>query len=267
VPNVKEQDKRYEVQSVARAAVLLDLVGNAGAGGLGVTEIAGHLRVAKSTALSLARTLSAAGLLRAVEPGPRYVLGLNLLRLGDLVGQQTSIAELGLPTLRDLSSVTGLTARLAMNEDGYPVFLERIDGEGSIRFHAPLGQREEPHATAAGKAILAEMSEDAIRSLIAETGMAVHTSHTLTDINLLLEELSRVRVEGYATDDEEEAEGVFCVGAAFFDHHGECAGALSITGLKVDVPHREVQRLGEIVKNHSDRITHLLGGVRQRSRT
>jgi len=161
---------------VARAASLLDLVGAAGAGGLGVTEIAGHLKVAKSTALSLARTLSAAGLLRAVDPGPRYVLGLNLLRLGDLVGQQTSIAELGLPTLRELSSVTGLTARLAMNENGYPVFLERIDGEGSIRFHAPLGQREEPHATAAGKAILAEMNEQQVRDLIAETGMAVHTS-------------------------------------------------------------------------------------------
>jgi len=78
------------VQSVARAASLLDLVGIAGNGGMGVTEIAGHLKVAKSTALSLARTLSAAGLLRAVHPGPRYVLGLNLLRLGDLVGQQTS---------------------------------------------------------------------------------------------------------------------------------------------------------------------------------
>jgi IclR family acetate operon transcriptional repressor len=267
VPNVNDQDKRYEVQSVARAAVLLDLVGNAGAGGLGVTEIAGHLKVAKSTALSLARTLSAAGLLRAVEPGPRYVLGLNLLRLGDLVGQQTSIAELGLPTLRDLSSVTGLTARLAMNENGYPVFLERIDGEGSIRFHAPLGQREEPHATAAGKAILAEMSESEVRSLIGESGMAVHTSHTLTDVDLLIEDLSRVRAEGYATDDEEEAEGVFCVGAAFFDHHGKCAGALSITGLKVDVPHREVQRLGTIVKDHADRVTLLLGGVRPRSRS
>ncbi len=113
---------------MARAASLLDLVGGAGGGGLGVTEIAGHLKVAKSTALSLARTLSAAGLLRSIDPGPRYVLGLNLLRLGDLVGQQTSIAELGLPILRDLSSVTSLTARLAMNENGYPVFLERIYG-------------------------------------------------------------------------------------------------------------------------------------------
>jgi IclR family acetate operon transcriptional repressor len=265
VPNTTQQDKRYEVQSVARAASLLDLVANAGAGGLGVTEIAGHLKVAKSTALSLARTLSASGLLRAVDPGPRYVLGLNLLRLGDLVGQQTSIAELGLPTLRELSSITGLTARLAMNENGYPVFLERIDGEGSIRFHAPLGQREEPHATAAGKALLAEMSEESVRALIDEAGMAIHTSKTLTDVDGLLEDLTRVRAEGYATDDEEEAEGVFCVGAAFFDHQGKCAGALSITGLKVDVPLREVARLGTIVREHADRITLLLGGVRSRS--
>lgn len=263
MPNRDPNANRYQVQSVARAAVLLDLVADAGAHGLGVTDIAQRLHVAKSTALSLARTLAAAGLLRVLEPGARYGLGLNLLRLGDLVGQQTSIGELGLPTLRDLSSATGMTARLAMNENGYPVFLERIDGEGSIRFHAPLGQREEPHSTAAGKAILAQMSESEVRDLIDEAGMAVHTSKTLTTVDDLLEDLERARREGYATDDEEEAEGVFCAGAAFFDHQGRCAGALSVTGLKVDVPLREVQRLGLVVKQHADRITALLGGPRR----
>ncbi len=93
---------RYDVQSVSRAAQLLNLVANEGSAGLGVTEIARHLNVAKSTALYLARTLHAAGLLRAVEPGHRYVLGVSLLRWGDLVGQHTTIAALALPTLRDL---------------------------------------------------------------------------------------------------------------------------------------------------------------------
>lgn len=265
MPNKTDSDRRYEVQSVARAAVLLDLVADAGTAGLGVTEIAGRLNVAKSTALSLARTLSHAGLLRPIEPGPRYVLGLNLLRLGDLVGQQTSIAELGLPLLRELSTATGMTARLAMNEDGFPVFLERIDGVGSIRFHAPLGQREEPHATAAGKALLAEMSEGEVRAVIERAGMPIHTSKTLTDVTQLLEDLARVRAMGFATDDEEEAEGVFCVGAAFFDHQGRCVGALSITGLKVEVPLREVQRLGDVVREHADRLTAVLGGSRRRN--
>lgn len=94
--------------------------------------------------------------------------------------------------------------------------------------------------------------------------MAVYTSKTLSTVEALLDDLERVRREGFATDDEEEAEGVFCVGAAFVDHQGRCAGALSITGLKVDVSLREVQRLGDIVCQHADRVTALLGGVRPR---
>jgi IclR family acetate operon transcriptional repressor len=267
MPNASKtfDENRYQVQSVARAANLLNEIANHGSAGLSVTQIAERLGVAKSTALALARTLSAAGLLRGVDPGPRYVLGLNLLRLGDLVGQQTSIAELGLPTLRDLSTVTGMTARLAMNEAGYPVFLERIDGEGSIRFHAPLGQREEPHATAAGKAILAHLLDTDVRQLIAEAGMARYTPKTVTDVETLMRELERVRSEGYALDDEEEAEGVFCVGSAFFDHQGQCSGALSVTGLKVDVPLREVRQLGVTVREHADRLSSMLGGVRPRA--
>ena len=94
--------------------------------------------------------------------------------------------------------------------------------------------------------------------------MARYTPKTLTDVETLLSELDRVRGEGYALDDEEEAEGVFCVGSAFFDHQGACAGALSVTGLKVDVPLREVRQLGVTVKDHADRMTALLGGVRPR---
>ena len=264
MPNILNHsaDSRYHVQSVARAATLLNEIANHGAGGLNVTEISEHLGVAKSTALSLARTLATAGLLRSVDPGPRYVLGLNLLRLGDLVGQQTSIAELGLPTLRELSSLTGMTARLATNEVGYPVFLERIDGEGSIRFHAPLGQREEPHATAAGKAILAYLDNDEVSALLNESGMRRYTAKTLTDVASLMVELERVRSEGYALDDEEEAEGIFCIGAAFFDHQNSCAGALSITGLKVDVSLRRVSELGITVRQHADRLSAIMGGTR-----
>jgi len=263
VPNRNVTDDRYRVQSVARAASLLELIADAGATGLGVTEMAQQLGVAKSTALSLARTLSAAGLLRTLDVGARYGLGLNLLRLGDLVGQQTSIGEIGMPALRDLSSATGMTSRLAMNENGYPVFLERVDGGGSIRFHAPLGQREEPHCTAAGKAILAQMDNERVQELISEAGMKIHTPKTLRSIDELISDLESVRREGFAIDDEEEADGVFCAGAPFFDHQGRCVGALSVTGLKVDVPVREVQQLGHVVSQHAARITAILGGSRK----
>src|ERR1700691_3720262 len=63
-------EHRYQIQSVARAASLLHEIAAEGSTGLSITEVAERLGVAKSTALALARTLSTAGLLRSVEPGP-----------------------------------------------------------------------------------------------------------------------------------------------------------------------------------------------------
>src|ERR1035437_8677358 len=129
MPNIVKftGDNRYQVQSVARAASLLNEIANHGPSGLSVTEIAGRLGVAKSTALALARTLAAAGLLRGVDPGPRYVLGLNLLRLGDLVGQQTSIAALGGP---GSSSAEGKARASGKERSGLPLFLRAHRGGG-----------------------------------------------------------------------------------------------------------------------------------------
>jgi len=261
VPNKTPDPTFPQVQSVARAAELLEITAGKGAEGISLTEIASRLGVAKSTALALARTLCAAGLLRTIEPGPMYVLGLTLLRLGDLVAQQTSIVEIASPVVRRLAEQTGFTTRLAVNEEGFPVFVERIDGPGSVRFHAPLGQREEPHATAAGKAILAEQRDEEVDRVLSLTAMARYTAHTIVDREQLKAELARIRAEGYATDDEEEAEGIFCVGAAFRNHAGECLGALSVTGLKVDIPLREVRELGNLVRAHADELTVLLGGT------
>jgi DNA-binding IclR family transcriptional regulator len=259
------ETERYQVQSVARALSILNMIADSGPRGLNVTEMAEVLGVAKSTALALARTLTSSGYLRAVEPGPRYVLGLTLLRLGDLVGQQTSIAEVGLPVLRDLATATGMTVRLAISQNGYPVFVERIDGSGSIRFHAPLGQREQPHATAAGKAILAHLPDSEVSAILAESGLARYTPNTVTDPDELRAELGRVRSVGFAVDDEEEAEGVFCAGAPIFDHQGNVVGALSVTGLKVDVSLHDVQRLGTIVRDAAGRLTSLLRGAQPSS--
>ena len=39
----------------------------------------------------------------------------------------------------ELREATGMTARVALSEEGHPVFIERVDGPGGIRFHTPLG--------------------------------------------------------------------------------------------------------------------------------
>ena len=256
------QPDRYNVRSVQRALRMLDVVASGPPDGTSLTALAETLSISKSTALATARTLVGNGVLRAVEPGPRYKLGMALIRLGDLAAQQSSVGEICLPVLRRASAETSMTARLALAEEGYPVCVERIDGPGGIRFQAPLGRREPPHATAAGKSVLAMLDLARVLEICEETQLTWLTPHTITGVDTLLAELATVRRRGFAVDDEEEIEGVFCVGAPFFGHGGTCAGAISVTGIKQDLPGWRIAELGRLLRQHADTLSELLGGPR-----
>ena len=141
-----------------------------------------------------------------------------------------------------------------------------MDGPGSVRFYTPLGQREIPYASAAGKAMLATMTDAEVRAMCEQTGLKAKTAHTITDIDSLLADLVLARGNGFAVDDEEDAEGIFCVGAAFFGHDGSCAGAVSITGIKGELPAWRVKELGRAVRRNADRVSEILGGVRYSER-
>jgi IclR family acetate operon transcriptional repressor len=261
MPNLQTSD-RYQVRSVARALEMLELVGDSGESGLTLTEMAQQLEMAKSSTMAAARTLASFGFLRIESPGPRYHLGLALLRYGDLVAQMTSLGKIALPLLHELTEETGLTSRLAINEEGYPVFVERVDGKGSVRFHTPLGQRESPHSTGAGKAILAQLADEEVLRIVKPEELVAHTANSLTTVDAVLSELKHVQLVGYAIDNEEEADGIICVGAPIFDFNGQCVGAVSVTGLKVDITQRVIGPLCTTVLNYAESISALIGNVR-----
>lgn len=253
---------RYTVRSVARALRIVDVVAGGPPDGLSLSALARALGTSKSTTLALARTLAGFGYLRDARPGPRYTLGTALIRMGDIARQQLPLGDLCRPLLEELAEATKMTSRVAICDDGYPVFIERVDGPGSVRFHAPLGQREVPYASAAGKAILSTMTEQEVRAMCAQTGLRPRTGHTITDIGALLDNLALSRGQGFAVDDEEDAEGIICAGAAFFGHDGSCAGAVSVTGIKGDLPAWRVDELGRTVRRYADKVSQILGGAR-----
>jgi IclR family transcriptional regulator, acetate operon repressor len=256
-----ENAGRYRVRSVARAMRLMEIVADGPPGGQSLSELARALGTSKSTTLALARTLTAFNLLRDARPGPRYTLGTALIRLGDIARAQLPIGDLCRPLLAELADLTKMTSRVAIWDDGFPVFIERVDGPGSVRFYTPLGQREIPYASAAGKAMLATMTDTEVRAICEQTGLQAKTARTITDVDSLLANLTAARGQGFAVDDEEDAEGIFCVGAVFFGHDGACAGAVSVTGIKGDLPDWRVNELGRLVRRYADRVSTTLGGV------
>jgi IclR family transcriptional regulator, acetate operon repressor len=251
---------RYEVKSVARALDLLELLSDHADEGLSVTEAAAAMGASKSATFAMLQTLVGRGYASDLDRGRRYRLGSAVLRLSDSHTRSMTLIDLARPTMRALTEETGWASRLAIHDNGYPVFIDRVDGPGSIRFHMPLGLREAPHRSAAGKAILAGLDEGRVRAIAHETGLTRVTPRTITDVDTLLADLALVRIRGFAVDDEEDTSGVLCVGAAFQDRDGGPAGAVSITGLKADIPDWRLQELGRIVRAHADDMARAIGG-------
>jgi IclR family acetate operon transcriptional repressor len=255
-------EDRYRVQSVERAFVLLEALAEVGPEGMTLSELARLLGVSKSSAYAILQTMLAGGFVADSGSGMsrRYRLGMALARLGDVVVSQIALRDVAMAVMRELTRETGLTSRVAVLDEPYAVVIARVDApHTTVRFTANLGKREHLHCSAVGKAMLAALPETSVREILATAGLPEKTAHTITDAGALQTELESVARRGYAIDDEEDAEGVFCVGSAVIDHSARCVGAISVTGLKLDLPAWRVEQLGRTVCDHAGRISALLG--------
>lgn len=263
VRSIDPEDSRPkggQLQGVARALRLLNELSAAGGEGLSLTEAANQIGGTKSTLLVLLRTLIDFDYVTAFGRGPRYRLGPAVVHLAEGHRQALPWLEAARPVAQQLTEQTGWTSRLASHLDGHPVFEDRVDAPGVIRFFTPLGIRELPHVSSAGKAILACLPETEVRRIVGHAGLPRRTRNTITDVEDLVADLSLTRSRGFAIDDEEDDVGVFCIAAAFQSSDGVPVGAISITGLKADTPAWRVPELGAMVRNASDAIAFAIGG-------
>ncbi|MFJ1902208.1 MULTISPECIES: IclR family transcriptional regulator [unclassified Streptomyces] len=256
------EEPKYWVKSVARAADILEALAAPSQGnGLSVTEVGQVCSISKSAAFGMLQTLRAYGLVSDDGEGMnrRYRLGMSLARLGDRARSQVSLRGVAHPVLRELSRTTGMASRLAVPEDGHAVVVDQVELDQRVRLDLRMGQRELPHCTGLGKALLSAVPQGEAASIVERFGLPRRTSRTITDPATFLSHLRDIARVGYALDDEEDAEGIICIGAPVFDDRSVCAGAVSITGLKTGLPAWRYQELGGQVRDSARRISVSLG--------
>ncbi|MFD4948809.1 IclR family transcriptional regulator [Streptomyces sp. NPDC058239] len=258
------EEPKYWVKSVARAADILEaLAAPAQGNGLSVTEVGQACSISKSAAFGMLQTLRAYGLVSDDGEGMnrRYRLGMSLARLGDRARSQVSLRGVAHPVLRELTRTTGMASRLAVPEDGHAVVVDQVELDQRVRLDLRMGQRELPHCTGLGKALLSAVPQSEAAAVVERFGLPRRTSRTITDPATFLSHLRDIARVGYALDDEEDAEGIICIGAPVFDDRSVCAGAISITGLKLGLPAWRYQELGGQVRDAARRISVSLGWV------
>ncbi len=237
------------VQSVGRAFDILERMADAG-GEVRLSELARVLDLPVPTLHRLMRALVVGGYVRQL-PSRKYALGPRLVRLGDVATKLTG--EWATPVLDGLVAALGETANMATLDGDAMIYVAQVPSPHSMRMFTEVGRRVSPHCTGVGKAVLAQMPEARVRSIIERTGMPAQTEQTITDIESLLAELHLVRERGYAMDDGEQEIGVRCFAVAV--PRSSVPTAISVSGPTIRMTWEARDRAVPLLRDGAERLT------------
>ena len=197
-------------------------------GSIRIEELADRLDIAPSTAHRHLQTLRRFGYV--VESSGDYRLGLQFLTVGGHVRASRNAYDLAHDAVVELTEQTKERVQFLVEEQGQRVYLYTETGENAVRANAKIGRRGPLHCSAAGKAILAKLPVPRVESIIEEHGLPRVTENTITDPDVLFEELEAIREVGYAFNREESTLGLHAVAAPVTEIGDGVIGALSVSG-------------------------------------
>jgi IclR family KDG regulon transcriptional repressor len=216
---------------------------------LSLAEISREVDAHKSSVFRVLTTLEAAGFLEKDPRSGRYRLGLKILDLAGRVWGRHDIRQIASPYMDELARETGEITHLAVLDGADIVYLEKR-GHGQILTVATrVGGRNPAYASSMGKILLADLSESEVKAVLGPGKLKKLTPNTITEIPRLLEELDRIREQGFALDNEENFPGIRCVGAPIRDAGGKVIAALSITVPVQRMSDERVRELWRMVTN------------------
>jgi DNA-binding IclR family transcriptional regulator len=197
-----------------------------------VTELADAVGLTPGTVHTYLATLQEENYVKRY--GTDYRLGPMLLALGESVRNHSETYRASKEQIDELAEETGECAHLIIEHDGQLFALYERFGSHAVGVKYHERKREQPlnhlHCTAAGKAILSELSEPRVREILREQGMPKNTDQTISEIGPLLAELEEIRKQGYATADEEQMIGIRAVGAPISASDPDPVGAVALSG-------------------------------------
>lgn len=220
------EQAKYAVKSVETAFRILDALKDLD--GAGVSELAAHLDIPKSTIHNYLSTLVQEEYV--VKNGSSYHVGIRFLEYGAYARVQLAIYEIAIPEVNELATTTGELANLMVEEHGRGSYLHRARGDKAVQVEAHVGTRVPLHGTALGKAIIAHLPRERVDEIVDRHGLPASTTNTITDRETLDDELTQIREEGLAFDDEERIAGLRCVAAPILSKNDRVLGAISVSG-------------------------------------
>ena len=167
-----------------------------------------------------------------------------------------------LPYLQELNRQTRETVHLTVRNALSAVYVEKLDSLEPLRIHSRIGASVPLHCTAVGKVLLAYLPAAEQAAVFNELVLRRFTENTVSNLQELQTQLTRVRKDGFACDLEEHEPHIRCVAAPIWDHSGAVNASLSVTGPAVRMAATRIKQIAALISKAGQKISAELGYIK-----
>lgn len=224
------------------------------------TEIFTELGIPKSSAYQILNTLAQRGYVRHRGDSVKYSLGFRLFEMGSQAVSRLDVRTEAMPILRGLVDKTGETCHLGVLEGHEGVYLAKVEGTRTFRLHSWEGKRLPLHSTSMGKVFLAWLPPEELPGLLDDLDLPRFTENTITEREVLENNLVMIRNRGWALDDQENEAHIRCLSGPVYSLGGRVDSAISISGLAGQFEGEYLLKLSALVREACHELSTKLGG-------
>jgi len=232
--------------TVAKAIGILDILASKADVGINLAELSSLIDMPKSSIHRYLATLQELGLAEHKTNG-RYFLGTKVIELAGSFLVNSDLRNESQAFMDELAEKTSETIHLAVPSGTEVVYIAKVESTHALGMFSHIGARLPMYCTALGKAILAFSNEKQLHAILAEP-LTPRTRNSIISAKTLEEELVRIRLLGYAIDNEENEIGIRCVGAPIFDYTATPIAAISISVPRERMDKERLTLLGPLVR-------------------
>jgi len=223
-----ERRYSYRINVLDRAFQILDALSDTQQG-CHLADLSRTLKVPKSTVHRILMVLERHRYVRR-EPGDgKFRLGSKALELESSAVAGMDVTQACRPFLKQLVAETDETAHLGVLCNHQVISLANEQSWHTLT-PSTIGRNVPAYCTSLGKALLAFLPEKEIEEYLLAQKLERRTANTIIRTEALVTEFRKIRLRGYAIDNEEFEKGLRCVAAPVRNRSGQATAAIGIAG-------------------------------------
>ncbi|MUK87560.1 helix-turn-helix domain-containing protein [Ornithinibacillus sp. L9] len=219
--------QKYWVPALEKANLILEQIAKHPKE-LRLIDLSNKLEINKSSMYSLLNTLESLGWIHK-EKSETYSLGSVLGFIGSNYLNQFNILEAFSREAKKAIEIVDEHIQLGKLIGNEVFYIGREQGSSPVRLVTDPGTRYPSYASAIGKIQLINFNYDELRGIFPNYYFEQKTEHTVKNVDQLWEQVQKAKIDGYVVEEQEGADGFYCVAAPIYDHSNKVVYGVSFT--------------------------------------